>query len=251
MKYARMAARIRGEATSGARPRSRAADRGQDGALALSIAIDDDGIPRITRLMASPARTASPGRRGAGGRRPPEPPAAVPAVPSGLPLADLLTPGTGRRGQGPATRSRCRAFGCATTATPTVRTGSGGRYASGSPTQTGLRTEVFLRLLTGQGAVRAWTRITNDGHEPVTIDAVSSFLCGGLPVADGIGSPDDLDVMWAENEWLAEGRWQHRGFRDAVPDTDRVLHPANPRRPSASPARARGRPAPTCRWGRW
>jgi alpha-galactosidase len=189
-----------------------------DGALALSIAIDDDGIPRITRLMASPADG------------PAQAAAAVPAVPSGLPLADLLTPGTGRRWSG--TRYAESVLGLR------LRYDGHADREDGvwreicvrlADVQTGLRTEVFLRLLTGQGAVRAWTRITNDGHEPVTIDAVSSFLCGGLPVADGIGSPDDLDVMWAENEWLAEGRWQHRGFRDAVPDTDRVLHPANPR----------------------
>jgi len=204
-----------------------------DEALALAIAVGDDKIPRITRLVASgasgPALASGPVPDGEPGTAD-APPQAAPAGASGLPLADVLTPGTGRRWSG--TRYAESVLGSR------LRYEDHTDRAEGSwreicirlaDAQAGVRAEVFFRVLTGHGAVRAWTRITNDGHEAVTIDAVSSFLCGGLPVADGIGAPEDLDVMWAENEWLAEGRWQHRAFRDAVPDTDRVLHPASPR----------------------
>src|SRR5581483_10351124 len=62
----------------------------------------------------------------------------------------------------------------------------------------------------------------NAGRLPVTVESVSSFLCGGLPV-------DDADVLWAENDWLAEARWQRRDLRDALPDLNRAVHGADPR----------------------
>jgi len=36
-------------------------------------------------------------------------------------------------------------------------------------------------------------------------------------------------VLWAENDWLAEGRWQRRALRDALPDLNRRVHGADPR----------------------
>jgi alpha-galactosidase len=36
-------------------------------------------------------------------------------------------------------------------------------------------------------------------------------------------------VLWAENDWLAEGRWQRRRLRDALPDLNRQVHGADPR----------------------
>jgi alpha-galactosidase len=95
---------------------------------------------------------------------------------------------------------------------------------------TGLHAEVFLNVLAGTGALRSWVRLTNEGNEPVTVEAVTSFLCGGL--SSGAGGPEniaDLDVMWAENDWLAEGRWQRRALRDALPDLNRSVHGGDPR----------------------
>ena len=51
----------------------------------------------------------------------------------------------------------------------------------------------------------------------------------GLPGPQGGTSLDDLDVLWAENDWLAEGRWQQRALRDALPDLNRGAHGADPR----------------------
>jgi alpha-galactosidase len=200
-----------------------------DGAPGLSIVVGQDGIARITRLNPAPAGAASPATAltsaiaaAAGG-------AAENGI-AGLPLADVLTPGTGRRWSG--TRyvesvigSRLRYLG------HTQRDDGPWREVRVELTDpgTGLRAEVFLRLLVGHGVLRAWTRIVNEGREPVNLDAVSSFLCGGMGDSEGIGSPADLDVRWAESEWLAEGRWQCRAFADLVPSIDRRLHPANPR----------------------
>jgi alpha-galactosidase len=78
-------------------------------------------------------------------------------------------------------------------------------------------------VLAGQGTLRSWVRLSNRGTAPVTVESVTSFLCGGLDEVDG------LDVLWAENDWLAEGRWQRRPLREALPDLNRHVHGANPR----------------------
>src|ERR1039457_512654 len=103
---------------------------------------------------------------------------------------------------------------------------------------TGLRAEVFYRVLAGQGALRSWVRLSHHGREPVTVESVTSFLCGGLAggtdpaSARQPGIPDqlgDLDVRWAETDWLAEGRWQRRPLRDALPDLNRRVHSGDSR----------------------
>src|SRR5215831_14925290 len=94
---------------------------------------------------------------------------------------------------------------------------------------TGLQAEVCYRILEGGGALRSWVRLVNEGTSPVTVESVTSFLCGGL---GGGAGPDDLgqlDVLWGENDWLAEGRWQRRALRDALPDLSRRAHGGDPR----------------------
>ena len=93
----------------------------------------------------------------------------------------------------------------------------------------GLGATVFYQVLTGHGALRSWVCLANRGAQPVTVESVTSFLAGGLPGGPGGKSVDDLDVLWAENDWLAEGRWQQRALRDALPDLNRPVHGAGPR----------------------
>ena len=179
-----------------------------DGALALTVSVGGDGIPRLTRF--GPPGSASSTRPGAA-----------------LPLLDVLTPGTGRTWSG--TRHTESALG------------SRLRYRGHSarpdgPWQevlidladpaTGLSAEICYRILTGHGVLRAWTTLTNQGDGPLTIEAVTSFLCGSLDGGTGV---QELEVCWAESDWLAEGRWQRRELRDAVPDLNRQVHTANPR----------------------
>ena len=177
-----------------------------DGALALTVSVGGDAIPRLTRL----------GPGGSGGSPAP--------VSTALPLVDVLTPGTGRSWSG--TRHAESALG----ARLRYR-GHSGRWDG--PWQeflidladpaSGLRAEVCYRILAGQGVLRAWTTLTNEGGAPLVIESVTSFLCGAL---DDVA---DLDVLWAESDWLAEGRWQRRWLRDALPDLNRQVHTANPR----------------------
>jgi len=189
-----------------------------DDAIEVRIDVDSGGLARITRLGV-PLASAPAAGVDAG-------------VDAALPLLDVLLAGEGRAWSG----------------TRYCESQAGGRFrytghAPGAAARgwrelrvdlddplTGLHAEVFLSLLTGAGALRSWVRLSNLGTEPVTLEAVTSFLCGGL--SSGTGRPDDiadLDVMWAENDWLAEGRWQRRALRDALPDLNRGVHGGDPR----------------------
>ena len=113
---------------------------------------------------------------------------------------------------------------------------------------TGLRAEVYYRVLAGSpapGALRSWVRLENRGARPVTLQSVTSFLHGGLGSGPGPDDLADLDLRWAENDWMAEGRWHTRALRDALPDIDRQAC-AVPTRGDASVCRA---PAPGRRDG--
>ena len=232
-----------------------------DEALDLRIEVGQDGMARIIRLAARhvsepPDRTAAELPPGDGTETEPEPADAA------LPLLDVILAGEGKAWSGDRyceseAGGRFRYTGHDRADLP------GGwrelRVDLADPVS-GLRAEVFYRVLVGQGALRCWVRLTNLGVEPVTVESVTSFLCGGLssapaaPVghADTVGHADpadhanpadhavpadnaapddldDLDVLWAENDWLAEGRWQRRSLRDALPDLNRRVHGADPR----------------------
>jgi alpha-galactosidase len=204
--------------------------------MELEIEVDPIGAARLTRLAAAPW----PATGGASAARFPRPTAE-----GGLPLVDVVLAGEGRAWSGSRycesfagqrmryaghERSRLGEAGPVSTADPVSTAGSWLqlRVDLADPV-TGLKAEVFYRILEGCGAFRSWVRLSNQGPAPVTVESVTSFLCGGL--AGGIG-PDDLcelDVLWGENDWLAEGRWQRRALRDALPDLNRGAHGGDPR----------------------
>jgi alpha-galactosidase len=182
--------------------------------LELRVEVGADGMARLTRLSA--------------------PGAADLTSDAALPLLDVIVAGEGRGWSG---RRYCESkaggrFRYAGHHGRTVDgTGDGGghelRVDLDDPV-TGLRAEVFYRILAA-GALRSWVRLENRGARPVTIESVTSFLYGGLgtgPVPDDLA---DLELLWAENDWMAEGRWQDRPLRDALPDIDRQVIGADPR----------------------
>jgi len=215
-----------------------------DEALDLRIEVGRDGMARIIRLAARAA--PEPPARAAGERSPD--PGDEPAD-AALPLLDVVLAGEGKAWSGDR---YCESE-------------AGGRFryvrhdrvdlpggwrelrVDLADPVSGLWAEVFYRVLAGAGALRCWVRLTNAGAAPVTVESVTSFLCGGLSsggllsggLSSGagaanaaLGAPDDLDdldVLWAENDWLAEGRWQRRALRDALPDLNRQVHGADPR----------------------
>ncbi|MGP4045150.1 glycoside hydrolase family 36 protein [Streptomyces sp. 2A115] len=70
----------------------------------------------------------------------------------------------------------------------------------------------------GVPVLRSRVRLRNDGAAPVTVRSVGSLVLGGLP------SPDELDVLRARNDWLAECRWYAEPLRATVPDIGREVH---------------------------
>lgn len=87
---------------------------------------------------------------------------------------------------------------------------------------TGLTAMVSYRILGGAGTFCSQVTLANAGCEPVSVESVGSFLAGGL--AGPGGELEDVEVWWAENEWLSEARWHSRAFRDALPDLNRRQH---------------------------
>jgi alpha-galactosidase len=181
-----------------------------DDSIELKIEIDSVGAARLTRLAVAGGKT--------------QPSAGTNAA---LPLVDIVLSGAGRAWSG-------RRY-CESAASERLRYVRHDESREGADWHqlrvdladplTGLRVEVFYRILAGRGALRSWVRLTNAGTAPITVESVTSLLCAGLSGDD----PGDLDVLWCENDWLAEGRWQRRAFRDALPDLNRHVHGADPR----------------------
>ncbi len=80
---------------------------------------------------------------------------------------------------------------------------------------------VEYRRIDGAGVLSSSVTLRNDGDGPLTIEAVSSLLLTGL--AGPGGDLHDVDILWAENDWQTESRWQSRAYRDAVPQCRRSL----------------------------
>jgi alpha-galactosidase len=183
-----------------------------DDRLELTVEVGADEVPRLVRLGSG----AGDGAGGGTGRGP------------GLPLADVVLAGEGRAWSG----SRY----CEAATAPRLRY-AGHEHSHGhdhgrpwrqlrvdlADQVTGLRAEVCYRTPAGTGTVRAWVRLVNDGPGPLTVTSVTSFLCGAA------GDPADLDVWWAGNDWLAEGRWTARALRELLPDLGPAAGTAQPR----------------------
>ena len=99
--------------------------------------------------------------------------------------------------------------------------GTNYRWPSRTPAL-GSQPPLIYQVLVGQGVLRSTVRLVNTGASAVTVESVTSFLGGGL--AGPGGDLEDVELLWAENDWAAEARWQRRPLRDALPDVNRVAH---------------------------
>ncbi|MEZ0064580.1 alpha-galactosidase [Streptacidiphilus sp. MAP12-20] len=70
--------------------------------------------------------------------------------------------------------------------------------------------------------LRAEVLLRNDGEATLRVESVSTLTLGGL--ADASGRLDGLDLQWADNDWLAELRWQQAPLRRHVVDLTRSAH---------------------------
>jgi alpha-galactosidase len=182
--------------------------------LELRIEVDGDGMARLTRL-------AAPGAK-------------PPSCDAALPLLDVIVTGEGRGWSG-GRYCESEAGGRFRYTGHTER-GAGGPWrellVDLHDPATGLHAEVVYRMLAIPGAgggVRSWVRLENQGERPVSVESVTSFLYGGLGAEAEPDDLADLDLRWADNDWMAEGRWQLRPLRDLLPDIDRWQLSADPR----------------------
>jgi alpha-galactosidase len=86
--------------------------------------------------------------------------------------------------------------------------------------QSGLAADITLRTCPGTGFLRSQVRLVNEGSGPLRLESVSTLTLGGI--ADG--DLDGLTLHWADNDWLAECRWQHTPLRDHIVPLSRSAH---------------------------
>jgi alpha-galactosidase len=92
---------------------------------------------------------------------------------------------------------------------------------------TGLLVSLRLSAATGVAAVRATTTVTNEGDDPVVLQAVTSWCVGGLLTTQEI---DGSSSLIGATEWLTEGRWETTPLRPgAMPDISIDAHGQDPR----------------------
>ena len=139
---------------------------------------------------------------------------------SAQPLVEILTAGTGRAAMSQRFAETTIGRRLAFAGEESSRDGVWHRLRIALRDEpTGLRVEVTFRSADGVSAVRGQVRVTNDGTGRVLLLGVSSFAAGflGRPV-------ERLDVVHGTGEWLGEGRWRRRPFREIAADLGLPLH---------------------------
>ncbi|MEV0146072.1 MULTISPECIES: alpha-galactosidase [unclassified Nonomuraea] len=139
--------------------------------------------------------------------------AAGPAGAPAQPLVEVLLPGTGRARA--SQRLSETAVGCRLRYAGAEQSREGGWHVlrlAMRDDASGLAAELTLRSYEGVSACRAQVRVTNQGTAPVLLLAVTSFAAGFLGRHAG-----DLDVLYADSEWLGESRWTRRPLGELVP----------------------------------
>lgn len=93
--------------------------------------------------------------------------------------------------------------------------------------ETGLAADVVYRSPDGVAALRGQVVLRNEGARPMALESVTSLVVGGLTEDDT--QLDAADLLWAENDWLAEYRWQRRAIRLTSPVLSGSVHCFNGR----------------------
>ncbi|MFD7656067.1 glycoside hydrolase family 36 protein [Actinosynnema sp. NPDC059797] len=78
---------------------------------------------------------------------------------------------------------------------------------------TGLVAVSVFRGVAGVPAVRTWTEVSVEG-DPVHLQAVTSLSTGAFLVDSG-RTVDELDLVHADSDWVAESRWRRTPLREA------------------------------------
>jgi alpha-galactosidase len=84
---------------------------------------------------------------------------------------------------------------------------------------TGLVAQVELRSPDGVPVLRSEVVLRNTGDTVLHLESVTSLVLECLTADTGA-----VDVLWAENDWLAEYRWQRRPLRQTSPELSGHVH---------------------------
>ncbi|MGX1668118.1 alpha-galactosidase [Streptomyces sp. NPDC055400] len=82
--------------------------------------------------------------------------------------------------------------------------------------ETGLTAEVTYRSPDGVPVLRSDVLLRNEGSVTLHLESVSSLVAGCLTSRDA-AAIDASDVLWADNDWLSECRWQRQPLRHTTP----------------------------------
>jgi alpha-galactosidase len=84
---------------------------------------------------------------------------------------------------------------------------------------TGLVAEVTYRSPDGVPALRGEVTLRNEGEATLHLEAVSSLVVGCLTTGGPAGL-DAAELLWADNDWFAECRWQRQPLRQTSPSQE-------------------------------
>ncbi|WP_217214645.1 alpha-galactosidase [Streptomyces sp. AC550_RSS872] len=167
-------------------------------ALRLDFVLGDDGSARLTHLGLPGEAGSDPG--------------------ASLPLVEVTAAGHGRGWSGSrligttlGERLRHRAHRAARDGdwhTLTVQL---------HDPETGLAAEVTYRSPDGIPVLRSEVTLRNEGRTTLHLESVSSLAVGCLTPPDP-AALDAADLLWADNDWLSECRWQRQPMRQTTPD---------------------------------
>lgn len=90
----------------------------------------------------------------------------------------------------------------------------------------GLEVETELSVPREAAAVTVQHTVRNSSDSTVTLTALSSLTVG---IGEHEDVTDDLDLLWGESEWLAEGRWHEVALRSVIPNLGLPIHGQNGR----------------------
>ncbi|MFF2145675.1 hypothetical protein [Kitasatospora sp. NPDC058190] len=169
-------------------------------ALELEIGLGEHGTPRLTRIGA-PGKGATTPRPGAP-----------------LPLVEVTTADLGRHWSGRhlvdtalGSRLRHRSHRSTRDGDWHVLT------VELHDPDTGLTAEAVYRSPDGLPVLRSEVVLRNEGAATLHLESVGSLVTGCLTGSDP-AALETADLLWAENDWFAECRWQRRPLRASSPD---------------------------------
>ena len=97
--------------------------------------------------------------------------------------------------------------------------------------ETGLVAEVTYRSPDGIPVLRSEVTLRNEGQSTLHLESISSLVVGCLTPQDP-AAIDATDLLWAENGWITECRWQRQPMRVTTPVHQRTREQrARQRRP--------------------